>query len=85
MVTEADIQLLQSRINELEDRLKFLYQRLNIEYADPHSDPVHSPAIQDALRRGNKIEAIKIYRESTGVGLAEAKQAVEAFASRMGL
>lgn len=63
MVTEADILLLKSRINELEDRLNFLYRRLGIEYADPNSDPVHSPQIQDALRRGNKIEAIKNYRE----------------------
>jgi ribosomal protein L7/L12 len=29
------------------------------------------------LRRGNKIEAIKTYRELTGVGLAEAKQAID--------
>jgi ribosomal protein L7/L12 len=77
MVTEAEIQLLRSQVNELEDRLKFLYRRLNIEYADPNSDPSLAPQIQDALRRGNKIEAIKIYRELTGVGLAEAKQAIE--------
>jgi ribosomal protein L7/L12 len=77
MVTEAEIQLLRSRVNELEDRLKFLYRRLNIEYADPNSDPSLAPQIQDALRRGNKIEAIKIYRDLTGVGLAEAKQAIE--------
>ena len=85
MITEADIQLLKSRINELEDRLNFLYRRLNIEYTDPNSDPVISHQIQDALRRGNKIEAIKIYRELTGVGLAEAKQAVENLEARLGL
>lgn len=34
--------------------------------------------IQDALRAGNKIQAIKIMREATGLGLAEAKDAVEA-------
>ena len=77
MVTEAEIQLLRSRVNELEDRLNFLYRRLNIEYADPNSDPVLAPQVQDALRRGNKIEAIKIYRELTGVGLAEAKDAID--------
>jgi ribosomal protein L7/L12 len=77
MVTEADILLLKSRINELEDRLNFLYQRLGIEYADPNTDPVRSHQIQDALRRGNKIEAIKLYRELTGVGLAEAKEAID--------
>jgi ribosomal protein L7/L12 len=77
MVTEAEIQLLRSRVNELEDRLNFLYGRLNIEYADAASAPALSPQIQEALRRGNKIEAIKIYRELTGVGLAEAKQAID--------
>ena len=77
MVTEAEIQLLRSRVNELEDRLNFLYRRLNIEYADPNSHPVLSPQVQEALRGGNKIEAIKIYRELTGVGLAEAKQAID--------
>ena len=85
MITEADIQLLKSRINELEDRLNFLYRRLNIEYTDSNSDPIFSPQIQDALRRGNKIEAIRIYREQTGVGLAEAKQAIDGIASRLGL
>jgi ribosomal protein L7/L12 len=77
MVTEADILLLKSRINELEDRLNFLYGKLGIEYADPNSDPIRSPQIQEALRRGNKIEAIKLYRELTGVGLAEAKDAID--------
>lgn len=34
--------------------------------------------VMDALRHGRKIEAIKRYREETGVGLAEAKSFVEA-------
>ena len=77
MVTEADILLLKSRINELEEKLQFLYRRFNIDYAAPTTDPALAPEIQDALRRGNKIEAIKIYRELTGVGLAEAKQVID--------
>lgn len=77
MVSETDIIALKARIEELEDRLKFIYRRLNIEYMDNNSDPVLSPQIQDALRKGNKIEAIKIYREMTGVGLAEAKQVID--------
>jgi ribosomal protein L7/L12 len=86
MVTETEVQLLRSRINELEDRLKFIYRRLGIDYtADPNADPVMSPQIQEALRRGNKIEAIKIYRELTGVGLAEAKEAVEKMEKKFGL
>jgi ribosomal protein L7/L12 len=77
MVTEIEVQQLRSRINELEDRLKLLYRHLNLEYLDSASDPMLSPQIQAALRSGNKIEAIKLYREMTGVGLAEAKAAID--------
>ncbi len=34
--------------------------------------------IRDALAARKKIEAIKVYREATGAGLAEAKRSVEA-------
>ena len=77
MSAESEILALKARIDELETRLIFIYRRLNIEYADPNSDPALSPQIQEALRRGNKIEAIKIYREMTGVGLAEAKDVID--------
>jgi ribosomal protein L7/L12 len=41
-----------------------------------------SPAAVTALERGSKIEAIKIVRETSGVGLKEAKEIVEAFIDR---
>jgi hypothetical protein len=83
MITETEVQQLRSRINELEDRLKMLYRHLNLDYnSDPGSDPILNPKIQDALGKGNLIEAIKVYRELTGVGLAEAKAAVERLARR---
>lgn len=40
--------------------------------------PEKRAAIIDAVRRGNKIEAIKHFRDATGLGLAESKDAVEA-------
>lgn len=83
MPTEAEFLLLQSRVRELEDKLQFLYRRLNIDDADPNSTEP-SPQIQAALRRGDKIGAIKIYRELTGVGLAEAKQAIDGIESKLG-
>lgn len=60
MPTEAEFLLLQSGVRELEDKLQFLYRRLNIDYGDPNSDPALAPQVQEALRGGNKIEAIKI-------------------------
>lgn len=78
MVTETEVLQLRSRINELEERLKFLYRHLGVAYeSDSSASPINNPQLQEALRRGNKIEAIKIYRELTGVGLAEAKEAIE--------
>lgn len=35
-------------------------------------------AIADALRAGNKIEAIKLHRAATGSGLKESKDEIEA-------
>ena len=35
------------------------------------------PQVLELIQTGQKIEAIKRYRELTGVGLAEAKDAVE--------
>ncbi len=34
-------------------------------------------AIGEALRAGNKIEAIRLYRAATGFGLEEAKDAID--------
>jgi hypothetical protein len=39
--------------------------------------------IRAAIFAGQKIEAIKIYRESTGSGLSEAKEFVEALEAAM--
>ena len=39
--------------------------------------------IQAALFAGRKIQAIKAYREATGVGLKEAKDAMEAYEVRL--
>ena len=42
------------------------------------SPVVAPPSVTDALRRGNKIEAIKLMREHTGLGMKDAKDAVDA-------
>jgi ribosomal protein L7/L12 len=41
---------------------------------------VQIPAVAEALRKGNKVEAIRILREKTGLGLKEAKAAIDRFA-----
>ncbi len=44
---------------------------------------VHDSEIEASIRRGALIDAIKLYREKNGVGLKEAKDAVEAWRARL--
>ncbi|MCC6124016.1 MAG: ribosomal protein L7/L12 [Pirellulales bacterium] len=41
--------------------------------------------ILSLMKGGKKIEAIKLYREKTGLGLKDAKDAVEALAAKYGI
>ena len=45
----------------------------------PETSRPFPPAAVAALSSGNKIEAIKIVREEWGIGLKDAKDAVEAY------
>ena len=80
MSTEIDLIQLRARVKELEERLEFIYKHLHIEYSD-NPDNKNAKVI-GLLKAGNKIEAIKIYREIYNVGLAEAKQAVDNMEAR---
>ncbi len=77
-----------TRLALLEAHVDWLYQ--NSGYAPPYghsgTPPVtsvssggggYSEAVLELVRDGNKIGAIKQYREETGVGLKEAKDAVD--------
>ena len=83
MSVEQELISLRARVAELEDRLDFLFKRLEIEYSD---NPTTTDArIIEFLKKGQKIEAIKVYRELTNTSLAEAKQAVERIEASLGL
>ena len=58
MVTEADILLLKSRINELEEKLQFLYQSLIWTMQLQRQILPSHLKFRMPVRRGNKIEAI---------------------------
>lgn len=51
----------------------------------PASGPESDPEVLAALQQGNEIGAIKAWRERTGLGLAEAKFAVDRARARLGL
>ena len=70
-------------LSRLEAKLDLLLKQAGIEYVP---DKVASQAALDALRQGKgKIQAIKLYRVSTGVSLKDAKDFVEELMRRNGI
>ena len=61
------------RLLRIERKLDLVLDRLGLEF-QPFSDNV-----RQAADSGNKILAIKLYREETGLGLAQAKKDVEEY------
>jgi ribosomal protein L7/L12 len=87
------------RITELELKVHYLVQLVENLYvqlgmAIPNvgegrtgaatSGPAADPEVLAAIASGELIAAIKRYRDLTGAGLKEAKDAVEAMAGRVG-
>jgi ribosomal protein L7/L12 len=70
-MSDADIIEIKMRLAELERRVA------GIEGAPAPPEPSGDPEVLRLLGEGNLIGAIKRYRELTGAGLAEAKDAVE--------
>jgi hypothetical protein len=65
-------------------RIRGIERKLNALLRHHGVDPVLGLVLSDRVKQlasdpERKIEAIKAYREETGAGLAEAKEAVEAF------
>ena len=78
----ARIVQLEARVRQLETMMHALLLRLDINPAEVMPpEPLEPPqmkAIREAVLSGNKIEAIKLYRYLYGVGLKEAKDAIDA-------
>ncbi|MEU3408351.1 hypothetical protein ABZ766_30980 [Streptomyces sp. NPDC006670] len=64
---------LQDRADRLERRLDLVLEHLGIE----EPEPAGLDGVRALMREGRTVSAIKAYRQITGAGLAEAKQAVE--------
>jgi ribosomal protein L7/L12 len=70
---------IKQRLALVESRLEQLFEHLDIapREAPGPSDAINDPEIQDLLAKGNEAQAVKRYRELTGVGIAEAKSAID--------
>jgi ribosomal protein L7/L12 len=77
------------RLALVEARLQQLFEHLDVKPRESGGggwwggsgegdavDPASDPEIQDLLAKGNEMQAIKRYRELTGLGLKEAKDAI---------
>jgi large subunit ribosomal protein L7/L12 len=70
---------LEARVAELERKVEYLMQRVAAATPVPMAKTGggFSPAVLALVQQGNKIGAIKQYREETGLGLREAKDAID--------
>ena len=69
-------------LSRVDAKLDLLLQHAGLTY-DPYRDL--PPEVADAVRQGRKIQAIKHYRNATGVSLKEAKEFIEQVQSRAGV
>lgn len=65
------------RLTEVERRLDLVMAHLGLTDEGPDV-----PEVREHLRAGRLVAAVRAYRQATGVGLAEAKRAVDAQLAR---
>ena len=78
----------EERIRRLEEQVAQLYAHLGLSpdvgvdrFAEVGAGGLDAE-VQQLVTSGKKINAIKLHRERTGLGLAEAKDAIEAWERR---
>ena len=92
---QEEVQLLEKRMAKLERLIQHLYEKLDVAApegsapdggwwggGDAGDDPGSqepSEEVMQLLRDGKKIQAIKLHRERTGLGLAESQAAIERY------
>ena len=76
-MTDPDVLALRGKVAKLERTVAFLLEKLELTYVDNPAITV-SAAVMNLVKQGNTLAAIQLYRQETGAGLAEAKQAIEA-------
>jgi ribosomal protein L7/L12 len=83
---QEDIAELKAQVAQLTQLVEQLYYRSGVAMPSGLPSLDTPPAdILDALRAGQKITAIKLWRERTNLGLAEAKDQIDDLERRLGL
>ena len=89
MYTDQDIAALRDRIVHLEGQIAFLYRHLGVTFV-PEAAAGDHPKVIEALKKGNLLEAIMVYRtvhstSTVSVSLDDARRAVEEMKGRLGI
>jgi ribosomal protein L7/L12 len=77
MHQEQEIHRLRIRVDHLEKQVRTLMEKLGMSYSTSSGDAMPREVHELAIR-GEKMAAMRLYRELTGATLKEAKEAVEA-------
>ncbi|MCC6425804.1 MAG: ribosomal protein L7/L12 [Phycisphaerales bacterium] len=75
--SRSDLLALSRRLANVEAKIDAIMQSLGIELSASTSDG--NDDIRQLVLANEKINAIKLYRQRTGLGLKEAKDAIDAF------
>jgi ribosomal protein L7/L12 len=76
MVDDVQFSKMVARLELLERQVAFLLNQSHVAYVDRIA-PDQYPDVADQKRKGNMIEAIKLYRTYTGASLIDAKRYVD--------
>jgi hypothetical protein len=70
------------KVDAIDRKLTFLFQHLGIAYVDarPPPDPV-----EQLVLAGDRMGALRLLQSKHGLGLAEAKRAVDDIAAKLGV
>ncbi len=84
MVTDADYQRLRDRVYQLQAQVDFLYQHLGLTFVPAEPAP-EDPRIVDALKKGNVLLAMKVYRELHDCDAQTAQEAMLTLKGKLGI
>jgi ribosomal protein L7/L12 len=71
------------RFGEVERKLKKLYEHLGLEMPEEPEAGEVSEEVAELIRGEKFAEAVKLHREQSGAGLAEANQTVEGLRGKL--
>ncbi|MER6982892.1 ribosomal protein L7/L12 [Streptomyces carpinensis] len=83
VVVLAGVGSIESRLSRADRRMARVERELDLvlDHLDLREDDPRLDEVSGLVRAGKRIEAIKAYREATGAGLKEARDAVDRMAA----